>query len=254
MSLKTLILSAICMSGLSVAFAASGSQLTAIEVLNPSETYIGSLNFQGGVLSRGEMTLPQATELKSLRFEIPGFCQARILQVGTVTEGISDLAQRTSDPSVFLVNGGLGSRVRSVFASLEGPQNVNCHVLVYGSANSSSPIPQPPPNDRPDSSRAVTCITNPRSTSFEGNVWTDGVLQSTFSIPAGRTTMFVTTLRPDRSTPVVRIDYDADPTPGYYVVQTFLTSGIQSYPDCRSATNYVVRQRPGSWNLEVVRY
>lgn len=249
---KLLILSSLLIGTISTA--ADDRRLTTIEILNQSETYLGSVAFQGGVLSNGELVLQQPTEIQSIRFEIPGFCQTRILEAGTVTEGVADLAQRTSNPNVYLVNGGRGTRARSVFVSLQGPQNITCNVLVYGTTNTTVPGPTPPPIGNPDSLRAVACITNQSAGSFAGNVSTDGQYQEDFSIPAGKTTMFITTLRPDRSVPVVQISYDADVTTGYYVMQTSLSSMVQSYPDCRSATNYVVRQRYGSNYLEVVRY
>lgn len=221
---------------------------TKVEILDQNELYLGSVRFSGGILSRGSLDLQRPTDMKSLRFEAPDFCQTRVLEAGTVSAEGTYFAQRTSNPSVFLVNSGRGLRARSIFVSLEGPQNIDCYVLVYANPITSAPLP--PPNN--GEARAVTCVTNQLPVSFTGNIVTDGSYQGDFSIPSGRTTMFVSRVRSDGSSPLVRIGYDSDLTSGYSAAQTTLSSTLQITPDCRYAPKYTVRHYNSDY-LEVVR-
>jgi hypothetical protein len=253
MKSKLILATALILSNISAAWGANEPVKTSFSpVAGPNETYLGAIHYQGGLLERGTLTLSQAMELKYIRFEIPNFCKPEIFEAGTVTEGIADLAQATDTPNLFAVNGGRGLRARSIFLSLNGPDNSSCHILVFSKSTTTEPAPEPNPGDGSRSAKSITCIVNDLNVPFIGRLITDGT-PSDFSSPARTTSALITTLRADRTSPTVQFAFDADLSPGYIPQTVTLVSLIQEQPDCRTAPVYAIRQRPFSSLVDFVR-
>ncbi len=218
--------------------------------ISQDETYLGSIRYEGGLLERGPLTLTTAIDLRFIRFEVPNFCQAEVFEAGTITEGVADHASATGTPGVFAVADGRGARVRSIFASLNGPDTSKCHVLVF--ARSAASLPNRPELPPAEPFKAVTCIVNELSIPFLGRILTDN-LPSDISIPPRMTTILTTTLRPDRSVPFVQLTYDMDMSPFYTPASAPLVSQMQTQPGCLTAPTYVLRQRGFSSLVDVLR-
>lgn len=228
----------------------SASTITANWQPTTEETYVGSIHYTGGLLERGTLQLSQPTELTFIRFQIPEFCQPEIFEAGTITEGISDLAQPTQVPNVFAVNGGRGARTRTVFASFNGPEGQSCHVLVF--ARSQALPPSPPDEPSNGAPKAVSCIVNEVNASVNAQILTDGVALNV-SLPPLRTVMIASNLRFDRSIPRVDFAFDRDITIGYSPITIALNPRVQAHPDCNTSPLYSLRQIQFSNMLEIIR-
>lgn len=253
MRTKLILASALMLANLPFAYGAETKVLVAsAENTTSSETYLGAIHYQGGLLERGMLHLQQPAELQYIRFEIPNFCQPQIFEAGTVTEGVADLADATETSNVFAVNGGRGIRARSVFLSLNGPDNSSCHILVYSRTAAPTPAPEPTPGDGHETFRAVSCIVNELNVPMIGQISTDGVV-TPFSAPAFTTSTLVTTLRADRSVPHVRFSFDSDLSAGYRAIYTPLVSNVQTTLNCGTAPTYALRLRPYTSIVDFVR-
>lgn len=113
----------------------------AAEPLAPLEASIlGTVDYNGGYLPRARVTLNAPMELKRFRVAIPGFCgETEILEAGTVTEGIEDVAAPLRGEGEFEVNGGAGLRVSAVWVTFNGPLDASCVVPIMEGATGGDP-------------------------------------------------------------------------------------------------------------------
>jgi hypothetical protein len=252
MSSKLMIVAIAMLSNLSIANAdvPATVSLPTSTTVSQDETYIGAIRYEGGLVERAVLTLESAMDLRFVRFEVPNFCQADIFAAGTITEGVADHASATGVPGVYAVADGRGARVRSIFASLNGPDTSKCHVLVY--ARSSASLPSRPELPPTQPYKAVTCIINELSIPFVGRILTDNI-PTDLSIAPRMTTILVTTPRPDRSVPFVQLSYDMDMSLLYTPASAPLASQLQAQPGCLTAPTYVLRQRGFSSLIDLFR-
>jgi hypothetical protein len=125
--------------------AAHDGLLSLAPVAAPSgETLLGVIDYKGGFGSRLRLNLPAPQVIKGFHVEIPSFCKADILEAGTVTEGVEDLAEQQGSSSVYKVNNGAGERVSAVFVTLNGPEGGACSVPVFATTGDTPPPPPPP--------------------------------------------------------------------------------------------------------------
>lgn len=218
--------------------------------VSQDETYLGSIRYEGGLLERGSLNLANPMDLRFVRFEVPNFCQAEVFEAGTITEGVTDHAAPTSTPGVYAVADGRGARVRSIFASLNGPDTAKCHVLVF--ARSSATVPSRPDLPPATPYKAMTCIINELPVAFVGRILTDN-FPGDISLAPRMTTILTTNLRADRSTPFVQLSFDMDMSFIYTPVNVPLVSQLQTQPSCLTAPTYVLRQRPLSTLVDLIR-
>lgn len=95
--------------------------------------FLGVLNYEGGFQTTG-LDIDSPDKVTSLWIRVPDYCaELEILEAGTVTEGVFDRATRTEADGewIFEVNGGAGSRVGAMKASLNGPRSLQCDIPVY---------------------------------------------------------------------------------------------------------------------------
>lgn len=96
-----------------------------------SSSVLATLRYDGGFINRQHIELQAPVELKKFKVQIPSFCgDVEILEAGTVTEGIEDVAEATDAEGVFVVNGGDGMRVGQIFLTLNGPDAASCTIPV----------------------------------------------------------------------------------------------------------------------------
>ena len=109
-------------------------EISAVVTSNPPHTdrFIGVLHYNGGFVERLPLDLAPVF-VRQFRVDIPSFCQGvEILEAGTRTEGVFDLASATDDLAhTYHVNGGSGARISQIAVSFNGPPNQSCDVPVY---------------------------------------------------------------------------------------------------------------------------
>lgn len=94
---------------------------------------LGVIRYEGGFVSRANLDLAPALRVSQFHVRIPSFCAGtEILEAGTVTEGVYDIADLVdTNDTLFDVNGGAGSRIAAVQISLNGPRDTSCDIPVY---------------------------------------------------------------------------------------------------------------------------
>jgi hypothetical protein len=209
-----------------------------------TDTYLGAISYEGGLLERGRLELQNVEDISYIRFDIPDHCRAEIFQAGTSTEGVDDLAEVTSNPSVFAVNQGRGNHVRGVFVSLNGPVGQNCSVLVF-KRNS--------PGQLPDgrTQYAVTCVENPFPFAIAVRLTAPGT-STDMVLPPHRTTILNHALRLGEFPPSLNIGFDRDLSFGVFWANYILASVNSRSIDCATAPFYRF-VNPGFNMIDLIR-
>jgi hypothetical protein len=110
--------------------------LTAARGADASEaesTLLGVIAYDGSFAYRARLDLAAPVDLAAFHVALPSFCgNVEILEAGTITEGIEDLAALSrSGTNDFLVNDGHGQRVSAVFVTLNGPADARCTIPIF---------------------------------------------------------------------------------------------------------------------------
>lgn len=134
-------LSFVCAAGLLVssgfadsAMGVEASEASPATLLASGEHLLGAIAYAGGFQTKVEMKLQQPEIVRRFRLAIPSYCEGvDILEAGTVSEGVQDVADAVGTPNggVFSVNKGAGQRISAVFASLNGPTGKTCQIPVF---------------------------------------------------------------------------------------------------------------------------
>ncbi len=113
------------------ASAASAQPLAFEATAESASSVLATLRYEGGFVNRQHIALQTPAEVKKFKVQIPSFCgDVEILEAGTVTEGVEDLAEATDADGVFAVNGGDGMRIGQIFLTLNGPDAASCTIPV----------------------------------------------------------------------------------------------------------------------------
>jgi hypothetical protein len=208
------------------------SSLPSLAPTSLSELYLGSIRYDGGLLERGTLTLGSPVDARFIRLEVPSFCQAEVFEAGTVTEGIPDLATPTGTPGIYAVAQGRGMRVRSIFASINGPDQAACHILVFARSDANQPArPDLPPADE---AKSVVCIINELAIPLNIQTLTDN-FPTQFALAPRSTKLLSSPLRADRTAPTIVLTYDMDLSFAYQPAAATLATAVQSQESCVTA-------------------
>lgn len=113
------------------ASAASAQSVAFDSSAETTSSVLATLRYEGGFVNRVHIELQAPAEVKKFKVQIPSFCgDVEILEAGTVTEGVEDLAEATDAEGVFAVNGGDGMRIGQIFLTLNGPDAASCTIPV----------------------------------------------------------------------------------------------------------------------------
>ena len=236
MTVRLLLVTLLMATGLMQARPAASSESPSMAmVLSSSESYLGSIEYHGGLLERGRLELSTAAFIKYLRFEIPSHCKADIFEAGTTTEGTDDLAERTRTSGVFAINEGRGIRARGIFLSLNGANEQNCHVLIFGRDQLDNPT-QPTDPTAP-SGHAITCFENQLNFPVVAQLNNNGHISEVL-FQARRTSILAQPLRGDAPLPLRTIEFDRDISANSLFANYSLLSTHAQNVDCATAPRY----------------
>jgi hypothetical protein len=101
----------------------------------------GVIHYAGGFQSHLSLAATPTDLITHFWARVPTFCQgADVLEGGTTTEGVYDVAQETdATRHIFEVNGGAGTRISSIELSLNGPSTLTCDIPIYTEAKQPQP-------------------------------------------------------------------------------------------------------------------
>jgi hypothetical protein len=102
----------------------------------PSEEfeYLDFISYEGGFAQAG-VGVENTAMLTKFWLRVPEYCAGlEVLEAGTVTEGVFDVAARVDadGAEIYEVNAGAGMRVSDIKATLNGPRDLSCDIPVYG--------------------------------------------------------------------------------------------------------------------------
>ncbi len=208
-----------------------------------TETILGEIAYQGGHMERGLLTLAAPLDVSALRFEFPASCDATILEAGTVTEGVADVA-RNIGQNRFSINEGRGMRARSIFVSIDGPASAGCSVLVFKTSAQQNPVP--------GTEYAYTCLQNTAPGYVPATIYSQN-----WSVPfrmAPNETVFIrSNLLPGRTAPFTSISFDGDASPAIHFVNVAVAASIATSPNCDLLPMYNFAVSSDQWRLELLR-